>query len=253
MSADWPFYLLLAGVGCAAGFVDAVAGGGGLLTVPALLWAGLTPAEALATNKLQSSCGTALAVVSYARAGLLRERGVRAESAVTFTAALAGAWAVTRADPAGLRLAIPWLLLAIVALLWLRPALGAERRAARLRPAVFAALCGTVLGFYDGFFGPGAGTFWTMAFILLLGLDLRAATAHTKAVNLASNLAALAVFLAAGHVRFDIGAAMAAGQLAGARLGARLVIARGTRFIRPVFLTVALALAARLLWASVRG
>ena len=253
MSADWPLYFLLAGVGCAAGFVDAVAGGGGLLTVPALLWAGLTPAEALATNKLQSSCGTTLAVASYARAGLLRERAVLVEIAVTFTAALAGAWTVTRVDPAFLRLVIPWLLLAIVAVLWLRPALGVERRAARMRPAAFAAVCGTALGFYDGFFGPGAGTFWTMAFVLLLGLELRAATAHTKAVNLASNLGALAVFLAAGHVRFDIGAAMAVGQLAGARLGARLVITRGTRFIRPVFLAVALALAAKLLWASVRG
>lgn len=253
MSADWPLYLSLAAVGCAAGFVDAVAGGGGLLTVPALLWAGLTPAEALATNKLQSSCGTALAVACYSRAGLLRERGVWLEIAVTFAAAVAGAWAVTRVDPAFLRLVIPWLLLVIVAVLWLRPALGVEPRAARMRPAVFAAVCGTALGFYDGFFGPGAGTFWTVAFILLLGLELRAATAHTKAVNLASNLGALAVFLAAGQVRFDLGAAMAVGQLAGARLGARLVITRGTGFIRPVFLAVAVALAAKLLWASVRG
>ncbi len=236
----------------AGGFVDAIAGGGGLITVPALLWAGLSPQAALATNKLQSTCGTALAVASYARAGLLRERGVRLEVAVTFAAAVTGAWSVTRVDPAFLRKAIPWLLLAIVLMLWRRPALGFERRPPRLSQRAFAAICGTAFGFYDGFFGPGTGTFWTMAFVLLLGLDLRAATAHTKAVNLASNVASLLVFLAAGDVRFEPGLVMAAGQLIGARLGARLVIARGARFVRPLFLTAAVVLAAKLLFDGLR-
>ena len=135
----------------------------------------------------------------------------------------------------------------------MKPDLGAEHRPPRLSAPWFAVLFGVALGFYDGFFGPGAGSFWTLACVLVLGLDLRAATGHTKAMNLASNAGALVIFLAAGQVRHDIAAAMIAGQIIGARLGSGLVIERGARFIRPIFLAVVLALAARLVWLNVRG
>ena len=239
--------------GIAAGFVDAVAGGGGLIALPVLLWTGLPPQVALGTNKLQSASGTALAAWRYGRAGLLRWRALAPGIVVTFLAAAAGALVVTKIDATFLRQVIPVLLIGIAGWLWLKPDLGARPRPPRLSASAFAVAFGIVLGFYDGFFGPGAGSFWMIACILLLGLDLPAATGHTKAMNLASNLGALAVFLSVGSVRYDLGAVMIAGQLIGARLGSGMVISRGTQFIRPIFLTVVLALAARLIWQNLRG
>jgi uncharacterized membrane protein YfcA len=246
-------YLLLAIIGLTAGFVDAIAGGGGLLTVPALLWAGLPPQVALGTNKLQSSCGTALASVNYARAGLLCWRELRLGIAITALAAMAGALVVARLDAEFLRQTIPILLLAIAGYFWWKPDLGTECRVPRMKTPTFAWSFGVALGFYDGFFGPGTGSFWMVACVVLLGLDLAAATGHTKAMNLASNLGSLAIFLAAGQVRFDVGAAMIGGQLIGAKLGSGLVIRRGARLVRPIFLAVVLILAGRLLWLAARG
>ena len=113
---------------------------------------------------------------------------------------------------------------------------------------VFAFGGGLLLGFYDGFFGPGTGTFWTMAGLVLMGWDLLAATAHTKAMNLSSNLASLTLFLVTGHVRFGVGAAMALGQMIGGRLGAGVAVKGGARLIRPIFLGMVLLLSGKLLW-----
>lgn len=247
---DWWVYAVLFATGLAAGLIDAMAGGGGLISLPLLLWAGVPPTIALGTNKLQSSCGTALAAWRYGRAGLLRWGELRFGLCVTFLAAVLGTVTVTRLEPDLLRQIIPPMLVGLAIWFWLQPNLGLRRQAARMRPAGFALLFGGVLGFYDGFFGPGTGSFWTLACLMLLGLDLREATGHTKAMNLASNLASLAVFIASGNVRYDIGVVMIAGQLIGARLGSGLVIAHGARFIRPVFLAVVLALAVRIFWEN---
>jgi uncharacterized membrane protein YfcA len=109
---------------------------------------------------------------------------------------------------------------------------------------------GLSLGFYDGFFGPGVGSFWAIAFVLLRGQNLTRATAHTKAMNATSNLASLALFAAAGLVCLGAGLAMAVGQVAGARLGAGLVVRRGSRFVRPAFLVMATLTILRLLWLN---
>lgn len=247
--AHW-LYPALFLAGLSAGFVDAIAGGGGLITVPALLWAGLDPRLALGTNKLQSSCGTALAAWRYGRAGLLQWKSLGLGLALTLFASALGALAVTRIDPAFLRQIIPALLLAIATWIWFQPGMAFRQRPPRLAAVPFAILFGTVLGFYDGFFGPGTGSFWTIACMLLLGLDLRAATGHTKAMNLASNLGALVIFIPAGQVRYDYAVLMIVGQLIGARFGSGLVITRGSRFIRPVFFTVVLAIAAQLFWKN---
>jgi uncharacterized protein len=159
---------------------------------------------------------------------------------------------VTRLERAFLQQLIPWLLLAVGLYALASPDLGQNARPARLRPTSFAILFGTLLGFYDGFFGPGTGSFWTIAFVLLCGLELRQATAHTKAVNLASNIGSLIVFLIAGKIQFGIGAVMIGGQLIGAYFGAHMVITRGTRFIRILFLTVVFALILKLLWGQLR-
>jgi uncharacterized protein len=250
---EWSAYALLFVVAMAAGFVDAIAGGGGLLTVPALLGVGLPPAVALGTNKLQSSCGTALATWTYARAGLLPGRELAGGLALTFAAALAGTWAVTLLSPDLLRRLIPALLLGVAAYTWFKPELGREARPARLPRPVFLVVFAPLLGFYDGFLGPGTGAFWMLALVALQGLDFRAATGHTKAFNLTSNLASLTAFAAAGQVHLPAGAVMAAGQLVGAWYGARLAVRVGGRLIRPLFLTVVLLLTTKLLWDSLRG
>ena len=253
MNLDPWIYAALFFAGLGAGFVDAIAGGGGLIAVPMLLWAGLPPQVALGTNKLQSCCGTALAAWHYGRAGLLRWRSLKAGLLITFVAALLGAHAVSLLDPGLLRACIPPVLIGLAIWFWLQPKLGLEPRPPRMHASSFAWLAGSVLGFYDGFFGPGTGSFWMIACVLLLGLDLPSATGHTKAMNLASNLAALAIFVLTNQVRYDVGLVMIAGQLIGARFGSGLVIARGATFIRPIFLTVVLALAGRLIWLNLRG
>ena len=248
---EWWHYLLLMAAGLAAGFIDAIAGGGGLITIPALLWAGLPVPVAFGTNKMQACCGTALAVRNYARAQLIRWREVRTGVFCTLCSAALGAWVLTLIDSRYeglLKRIVPWLLIAIAAYMALCPGMGRTKGDARLSPTTFAILAGSVLGFYDGFFGPGTGSFWALACVLLLGLDLRYATAYTKVMNLTSNLASLAVFLVAGKVRFDLAAVMVAGQLTGAHLGSGMVVKNGAGIVRPVLLITVLALAGKLLW-----
>lgn len=249
---DEGWYLALFATGLVAGYVDAIAGGGGLITVPVLLATGISPAEALGTNKFQSSCGTALATVRYARDGLLDGKDWRPGILATLLGAAGGAWAVQRVNPGLLRPAIPILLALIALALLLKPELGRIARPARMEFLPFSIGFGLLLGFYDGFFGPGTGTFWMMACLLVMGRDLLGATAHTKVMNLASNLASLSVFLATGQVRFAIGLSMAAGQLAGGWLGAHTAVRGGARVIRPLFLGVVIALAAKLSWDALR-
>lgn len=253
MPLDWWQYALLALAGAGAGFIDAIAGGGGLITLPALLWAGLPPQIALGTNKLQSTCGTALAVLHYARAGLMAWRGLRLAVAITFAAALGGTWVAVETRPDLLARIVPILLVAVALYMLLQRGLGAEPRPARLSAAMFAAIFGTAIGFYDGFFGPGTGSFWMLACVLTQGHDLRQATGTTKAVNLASNVASLLVFAFAGCLRWDVGAVMITGQLLGARLGSGMVVKSGARIIRPIFIATALALALKLTWDALRG
>jgi uncharacterized membrane protein YfcA len=238
---------LLMAAGFAGGFIDAIAGGGGLITVPSLLAAGLPPQVALGTNKLQSACGTALAVRRYAGAGLLTAPGIGTAAAAALLAGAAGAFVVGQTSPEILRLIIPWLLAAVALYTALNRRFGLKPGKARVPPLGFALCAGLVLGFYDGFFGPGTGSFWMVALVGLRGLDLRYATGFTKAVNLASNLGALAWFLAAGSVHLTAAGFMIAGQLAGARLGSGWVIRDGLNIIRPVFLVVVLALTLKLM------
>lgn len=240
--------LLLFATGLSAGFIDAIAGGGGLITMPVLLAFGLPPHVALGTNKAQSTFGTSLAVLRYHRAGLIDAPAMRWPVIVTFFASAFGTWAVGRVGTDMLRQLVPWMLLAVAVYTLLSPGFGKQAGAAKLRPHTFAWFAGSLLGFYDGFFGPGTGSFWTLACITLLGLDLPHATGYTKVVNLASNAAALIVFAVADMIRYDIALAMIAGQLAGAHLGSGMAIKHGAAFIRIVFITVVICLTVKLLW-----
>ena len=245
---SWETIALLFCAGLSAGFIDAIAGGGGLISVPALLWAGLPPQIALGTNKMQSTWGTLMAVRKYAKAGLVSWPQVRLTVFITFVSAMSGAWVVMLISNAVLKMIVPWMLLGIAVYVLFSPGLGKTAAKARLRLGVFACLAGSVLGFYDGFFGPGTGTFWTMSCISLLGLELTRATAFTKVVNLASNMASLIIFVVGGRVNYEIAAVMIAGQLIGGRLGAGMAIRHGPPFIRIIFITVVFAMVAKLLW-----
>lgn len=241
-------YGMLFAAGLVAGTVDAIAGGGGLITLPTLLGIGLPPPLALGTNKLGSVFGTASATWSFARQRMVDVRECGRGVFFTAIGAVGGAAAVRLLDPALLGRAIPWLLATIVVYMIFRPALGETDRHHRMETPAFYALFGLALGFYDGFFGPGVGSFWTIAFVMLLGHNFVKAAAHTKVMNLTSNAASLAFFAAAGAVVVAPGLALAAGQIIGGRLGAHLAMTRGARFVRPIFLVMAAATVAKLIW-----
>jgi uncharacterized membrane protein YfcA len=239
---------LLFAAGAVAGLIDAIAGGGGLITVPVLLGIGLPPQFALGTNKLQSTFGSASAMTHFVRAGTVEIR--EAWSGIVWTAlgATLGAYTVQQIDPGFLKRCIPFLLLLILCYTVFTPKLGAEEVHPRLPKALFYALFGLLLGFYDGFLGPGTGSFWVLALMLGLGFDMRKGTGYTKLFNFVSNVVSLAVFVAGGHVLFGAGLVMGVGQAVGARAGARLVIRKGTGFIRPVFIGSVLAVTAKLFY-----
>jgi uncharacterized protein len=238
--------------GLVAGFVDSIAGGGGLITVPVLLCFGLEPRSALATNKLQATFGSSSATWHFARAGTVSAGDCARGFLLTLVGAALGTLAVRQLDPSFLRRAIPVLLIGVAAYTLLRPRLGTEDLHPRMPRPLFDVSFGLLLGFYDGFFGPGTGTFWTMACMLGLGFNMTRATGYAKAMNFASNISSLAFFLPGGNVWYGAGLTMGMGQLLGARLGSRMVITRGTRFIRPVFISVVLVLTLKLLYDSCR-
>ena len=247
-------YPLLFATGFSAGLIDAIAGGGGIISLPVLLNLGLPPQLALGTNKFQASFGSVAASWRYARRGLVDLRPCVPGIILTLVGAAAGALAVQQVAAPVLGKAIPVLLAGIVVYLVVRPQAGLEPGPPRLGPGVFYAIFGLGLGFYDGAFGPGTGSFWAIAYVVLRGLDLSRATAHTKVMNATSNVASLALFAAAGQVAVISGLVMAVGQVLGARLGAGLVVRRGARFVRPAFLAMAALTIARLLWINlVRG
>jgi len=242
--------LLLFAAALFGGFVDSIAGGGGIITLPALLAAGVPPHLALGTNKLQASFGSFTAAWRYRRGGMFRLRDLRWGIACTALGAVAGTVTIQLLPADLLARLIPVLLAVIFVYMLVNPRLGEGARPQRLAPAGFYLLFGGLIGFYDGFFGPGTGSFWVVAFVIWMGFDLRKATGHTKALNFTSNFVSLATFLLGGHLVLVAGLLMGAGQVAGAWLGSHLVLKRGTGFVRLLFLAVVAATIAKLLWGS---
>ena len=233
-----------------AGLVDSIAGGGGLITVPVLLLCGLSPAQALATNKLQGCFGSGTAAITYARAGHVQPLGQWRMGLVAAGASALGALLALALPADLLKAVMPFILIAVALYFWLKPGLSEASRTERISPLVFGATMVPLVAFYDGFFGPGAGSFYMLGFVLLAGHGMLKATAHTKLLNFASNLGSLIVFAFGGHILWALGLAMAAAQVAGAFIGARLAMRIGSGLIRPLLVVVCLTLAARLLWQS---
>jgi uncharacterized membrane protein YfcA len=244
---------LLSLVALVAGFVDAIAGGGGLLTVPALLAAGLPPAQALATNKLQGSFGSLAAALHFLREGYVSLREMRLAILCTFIGAGLGAVAVQVLAHGVLAKVVPVLLILATLYFVFSPRVSDVHGERRIGDAAFALLIGTGVGFYDGFFGPGTGSFFVLGYIGLLGLSARVATARTKVLNFTSNFAALLFFIAGGKVVWAVGLPMAVGQFIGGRLGAGVVIGAGARVVKPMLVAVSLLLTVKVVWENSGG
>lgn len=248
MELELSTLLLLMLAALVAGFIDSIAGGGGLITVPALLATGMPPALALGTNKLQSCFGSFTATLYFWRQGLIKVRQLWPHIICTFIGSAVGTLLVQHLDPGFLSKLLPFLLIAFSIYFLLSPRISNDDSEQRLSPLAFAFLIGTSVGFYDGFFGPGTGSFFAIAFVALAGFGLAKATAHTKLLNFTSNIASLLFFALGGHVLWSAGLAMAVGQYLGARAGSRLVVSHGVKIIKPLLVTISLIISIRLLW-----
>jgi uncharacterized membrane protein YfcA len=233
-----------------AGLIDAVAGGGGLIQVPALfaVFPSVPPAVLLGTNKLSAIAGTTIATLRYGWSVPIQWRSVLPAAGIAGLGAIAGAKTVTLVDPEMLRPLLLLILGGMAIYTLVRPKLG-ERGAAKAplnsEGALFFVVAGT-FGFYDGFFGPGAGSVLMFAMVRLFGYDFLSAAATTKVLNLSTNFGALVLFMATGNVLYAVALPMAAFNVVGGFLGAHLAVRRGSRFIRTVFLFVVTLLIAKI-------
>ncbi|MDE1915982.1 MAG: TSUP family transporter [Sphingomonadales bacterium] len=243
---DWTLPALTL-TGVVAGFVDSVAGGGGLITVPALIYAGLPPAMVLGTNKAQSACGTGMASWRYHKAGLFSLRPALPAVVAVFAGAMTGTLVVSHLKADWLRLIVPVLLMAISLYTLLSPRMKDSDEPPRVSPRGYLP-AGAAVGFYDGFFGPGAGQFYTMTLVSLRGMGLTRATGLTKLFNLTSNIAAITIFASGGHILWATAACMAAGSMTGAVIGSHMASRLGARVIRPLLVTVSLTMTGKLIW-----
>lgn len=240
--------LFLIAAAFVAGYIDAVAGGGGLITIPALLIAGVEPLTALGTNKVQSLFGSGSATIAYAAKGHMDLKAQLPAALLSFGGAALGALAAKIVPTAILETALPFLLIAVAIFFALKPGLADVDVERRITPLLFTLTFVPLIGAYDGLFGPGTGSFFMLAFVTLAGYGVLKATAHTKLLNFASNVGGFAVFALAGAVLWKIGLAMGVAQLIGARLGAMTAMRFGSKIIRPLLVVVCLALALKLLW-----
>lgn len=249
---------LLTAAAFVAGFIDAVAGGGGLLSVPALLIAIPDARVALGTNKGQSVFGSCAALVTYWRGGKINKERALPTFIASGLGALAGVKLVLSLDPGTIRPIVLALLIAVALWFALR---GRRAKATRssawpfalAHPLIVSVTLGFVLGGYDGFFGPGVGTFFIASYAALFGDELTRATANAKVANFASNLVSVIVYISADKVRFDLAIPMAAAQILGGVLGARFAIRGGERLVRAGVLLVTGALVLRLAYQIITG
>lgn len=231
-----------------AGFVDAIAGGGGLITIPVLLLAQVPPLHALATNKLQGSFGSLTASLMALRRRLVCWSEIRALFFCSMIGAGIGTFAVQFVQAQTLDVVIPAVLVSIALYFLLTPNAGAVDHQPRLNRAAYQCVVVPGIGFYDGMFGPGTGSFFSLMGVALRGQNLITATAHAKVLNFASNIASLAVFIAGGKVLWAAGMTMIAGQVIGAWGGSHAMVRGGTKLIRPMIVTVCFVMLGRYLW-----
>jgi len=229
-----------------AGFVDSIVGGGGLILIPALFAVFPTthPATLLGVNKSAAVWGTAIAAAQYSRRVEMRWRSLAPAALAGFAGAMTGAWAVTVASPGILRKLLPFVLLGVLIYTLARKDLGRHHAPSLSvgREAIAASAIAALVGFYDGFFGPGAGSFFVFFFVRALGYDFLNASAAAKLLNTATNISALLLFALKGHVWWHYAVALAAANILGSLLGTHLALKHGAAFVRIVFILVVTAL-----------
>ncbi|HEX8678671.1 MAG TPA: TSUP family transporter [Chthoniobacterales bacterium] len=245
-----PELLMLCAFSMTAGFVDAAVGGGGLIQLPAalILMPGVPIPTVLGTNKFASLFGTSFALQRYARSVKIDWHTVAPTAATAAAFAFLGARAVNLLDPNLLRPVILVLLIVVAVYVLLAKNLGLihQPRHPPHKARLLGVGLGAILGFYDGFFGPGMGSFLIFAFVGVFGFDFLTASASAKAVNCATSFATFIYFGATGQILFVVGAAMAASNILGAVIGTRVAIAKGSRFVRIFFLVVVAGLIVKL-------
>ncbi len=230
-----------------AGIIDTIAGGGGLITIPALLSVGIAPTAALATNKMQSTFGTFTASIYFIRKKLININEMKLMIFLAFIGSILGSWAIVQIDPSLLKIVIPFLLIAIGLYFLFSKSVGDVKKVKRMSIIAFSFIIATIIGFYDGFLGPGTGSFFAIAFIYFLGYTIQEATANTKILNFATNLASFLFFIYYGEIIIIIGLIMGIGQIIGAIIGAKLVILKGQKLIRPLVIFISFAMSIKLL------
>ncbi|MEE2944861.1 MAG: TSUP family transporter [Pseudomonadota bacterium] len=240
--------LILLAAGFIAGFVDSIAGGGGLIALPAMLLAGVPPLTALATNKIQGLFGAATAAYSYAKGGHVDLRKQLRPAFISFVASIAGALLVSQLPTDLIRWILPLLLVGVALFFAFQRGLNDEDKERRMSRFVFSASMVPLIAAYDGLLGPGTGSFFMLAFVSLAGYGILKATAHTKLLNCASNAGGLLAFAFVATPFWMTGLAMGVAQIFGARLGASLAQKIGARLIKPLLVFTTLAMAAKLLW-----
>jgi len=249
-------YALLLTAAFLAGGIDAMVGGGGLIQLPALLSAlpGSSPATLLGTSKLAGLAGTASAAVRYARDVRLPWRTLLPMAAIAFAAALGGAITVSHVAPAFFRPIVPVILTVVLIYTLAHKDLGRRHApiALDLRTTILGTAAIGAIGFYDGFFGPGTGSFLMLLFVRFFGFDFLNAAAAARLINVATNAAALAWFGGHGDLLWPLGLAMALANVAGAQIGTRLALRRGAGFVRGVFVVIVCVLIARTAWTALQ-
>ncbi|EAX48999.1 protein of unknown function DUF81 [Thermosinus carboxydivorans Nor1] len=241
--------LFLLGAGFAASFIDSVVGGGGLISLPALLLTGLPPNLALGTNKLASVMCTLTSTISFIRSGKVNLGAVKYLFPLSFFGAVAGVYVVRHMPPQFLRPLVIVMLIAVAVYILVKKDWGKEStyRGFTKKTGLLSGLAALLLGFYDGFFGPGTGSFLIFAF-LLLGFDFVEAAGNAKILNFASNIAAIVTFMLLKSVNYQYGLIMGAGMIGGALAGSRLAIRQGVAYVRPLFISVTGLLIGKQLW-----
>jgi uncharacterized protein len=234
-------------VATVASFIDAIAGGGGLITLPALLLSGLDPVSAVATNKLQASVGGISATLTLAKKKLINWHSVLPIALTSMLGSCLGALSINFVPKSILLIFVPILLVVVIVYFSLAPKINYEDRPAKLAVFTFSLSIVPMLGFYDGVFGPGVGAFFMLAFSSLLGFGMIKAIAHTKVANMSSNLGALGIFMIKGSVIFPIGLTMAAGSFIGSKIGILCAVKLGAHIIKPLLIIMCLVMIIKLL------
>ena len=227
-------------MGFLAGFIDAIAGGGGLISIPALLLTHMPIALVFGTNKLQSTIGTATATYNYYKNDLINLKTVYRGLIFGFIGAVCGAVLVNHASNKFMQYIVPILMIMVFIFNLFNKKLGIEPGNKKMQEITFFSLFGFILGFYDAFFGPGTGNFWIIAIVYFLGYTFINASGYAKMLNLKSNLFSLIIFLYYGNVNFGYGITMTLGSIVGGYTGANTAILKGSKIIRPLFMLIVL-------------